>query len=407
MKILVLTDGFVPEHVGGISKAVLQETEELARRGHEVTVLTRRHGPAFPEREQTALFDIVRHPGPPQGSRFYYLHPLTTLRRVPRAIERLHSERSFDVIYVQNTFQAAALAKAKVSPTRVWAFHAPAPLEIRLDAVQGKYGPLAPAALRAASKVAAIERRALESMDAVFTRSGFMADQMDEAHPGACIRRLRPIPLMVDIERFPFVATTGDARARLGLAPERRILLTVRRLVARQGVQSLVKAMRSVVDHHPEALLLIAGKGYLEGEVAALLHHLRLEEHVRLLGFVPEDDLPTYYQAADLFVLPSNELEGFGLVTLEAMSSGTPVLATPVGANVDVVGSFDRGYLMEGSSPEAIAEGICGWLEGGPSPSVREAVRHYCVGHFSPTHVGDLLEQAFASARAEGRGAPA
>jgi len=81
-----------------------------------------------------------------------------------------------------------------------------------------------------------------------------------------------------------------------------------------------------------------------------------LRDFVKLQGFISDEDLPFYYQSADFFILPTKWLEGFGLVTVEAMSCGTPVLGTPVGGTIDILNKFDSSFLFKDTNPESIAE---------------------------------------------------
>ena len=83
-----------------------------------------------------------------------------------------------------------------------------------------------------------------------------------------------------------------------------------------------------------------------------MVDYFNLKESIRLLGHIPDGDLPGLYQAADFFILPTEKLEGFGLVILEAMASGTPVIGTPVGAIPEVIGSFDSRLIFDGTSWE-------------------------------------------------------
>ena len=81
-----------------------------------------------------------------------------------------------------------------------------------------------------------------------------------------------------------------------------------------------------------------------------------IEGHIHFAGFISEDKLPAYYQMADIFVLPTKELEGFGLVTIEAMASGLPVVGTPVGGTNEILGQFDSSFLFKGTDPNSMAE---------------------------------------------------
>jgi glycosyltransferase involved in cell wall biosynthesis len=115
------------------------------------------------------------------------------------------------------------------------------------------------------------------------------------------------------------------------------------------GIENLIEAFQQSDVLRKKGLLLIGGEGFLKESLRAMVKDFGLGETVRFLGRVSEEDLPRYYQAADFFVLPTRELEGFGLVILEAMACGTPVLGTPVGAIPETVGLFAKRLLFEGT----------------------------------------------------------
>jgi SAM-dependent methyltransferase len=129
------------------------------------------------------------------------------------------------------------------------------------------------------------------------------------------------------------------------------------------GLDALIEAVARLRHELPDLLLLVGGSGSLRAELEALVARLHAGDHVRFLGFVPEAELPGYYQAADAFVLPTRELEGFGLVTVEAFACGTPVLGTPVGATPELIMAVDPGLVFRDPGPEAIADGVLRFLE--------------------------------------------
>jgi glycosyltransferase involved in cell wall biosynthesis len=96
----------------------------------------------------------------------------------------------------------------------------------------------------------------------------------------------------------------------------------------------------------------------LADELKALVERKKLNEHIKLAGFVPDADLPLAYRAADLSVVPSIALEGFGLIVLESLAAGTPVIVTPVGGLPEVVSGLSKDLILEGSSPNQIADGL-------------------------------------------------
>jgi glycosyltransferase involved in cell wall biosynthesis len=184
------------------------------------------------------------------------------------------------------------------------------------------------------------------------------------------------IPPAVDLKRF----TLGDrltARERLGWPKEAVILLCVRRLARRMGLEALIAAFRQVASLHPRALLLIGGTGVLRDELCALIDSYELKDRVRLLGFILDDQLASAYQAADLSVVPSQSLEGFGLTTLESLASGTPVLVTPVGGLPEAVTGLSAKLVLPDRSVASLAAALDNFLAGHlPVPSATECRRH-------------------------------
>jgi glycosyltransferase involved in cell wall biosynthesis len=180
---------------------------------------------------------------------------------------------------------------------------------------------------------------------------------------GIAADRVDIVPGGVDLNRFCPAVDKAALRNELGIPQDRFVVLTVRNLVPRMGVDRLVQAMQAVSAEIPQALLVIGGHGPLRAELLTIGNRLGLQDHVRMVGFVPEEVLARYYQMADLFVLPSLDLEGFGMVTLEAMACGLPVIGTPVGGTTEILSGFNRRYLLRGSGIKEIAEGIISQYE--------------------------------------------
>lgn len=138
----------------------------------------------------------------------------------------------------------------------------------------------------------------------------------------------------VDVDRF-----TPDMDSH-SLAGD-PAFLTVRRLSERMGHELLLRAFAAVVPDHPGARLYIAGDGPLHEDLEQRTAALNVNERTVFLGYVPNDKLLSIYASADVFVLPTQELEGFGLATLEALASGTPVVGTPVGGTCEILDDLD------------------------------------------------------------------
>jgi glycosyltransferase involved in cell wall biosynthesis len=150
------------------------------------------------------------------------------------------------------------------------------------------------------------------------------------------------------------------------------------------GLENLIQAVASLRDRLPQLRLIIVGIGELESDLKALVNGLGVTNRVFFAGKVSEMDLPSYYQAADLFVLPTRALEGFGMVTLEALASGTPVLGTPVGGTVEILNRLNPDLLFADASPEAMAAKIGDFATSGKlTPRLRQACRDYALKHYS------------------------
>jgi glycosyltransferase involved in cell wall biosynthesis len=190
------------------------------------------------------------------------------------------------------------------------------------------------------------------------------------------------IPPAVDLRRF----TLGDrqeARERLAWPQDATILLCVRRLARRMGLEILIEAFKQVADAHPRTMLFFGGTGALRDELAAKIADKGLAERVRLLGFIPEDCLATAYQAADLSIMPTQSLEGFGLSTLESLACGTPVLVTPVGGLPEAVSQLDPKLVLRDKDSGAIAEWLDRFLGGKLSLTPPEECRKYVEINFA------------------------
>ncbi len=176
--------------------------------------------------------------------------------------------------------------------------------------------------------------------------------------------RIDRVPGGVDADRYDLPDSRRDARARLGWPQGRPVVLTVRRLVKRMGLTALVESMVELRRHVPDALLVVAGRGPEAAALQDRIGALGLEDHVRLLGFVPDANLPLAYRAADLCVMPSQALEGFGLTALESLAAGTPVIVTPVGGLPEVVEGLDGDLVLAGTDARSIGIGVAEALTG-------------------------------------------
>jgi glycosyltransferase involved in cell wall biosynthesis len=251
-----------------------------------------------------------------------------------------------------------------------------------------------------------LEWSCLRRAQLVHVLSDFSAAQA-RARYGVPGRRLVKIPGGADIERFHPAADRAAARAALGLGPRTPLLFTVRNLEARMGLDRLLEAMARVRYFHPHAHLVVAGTGSRADELRQQAAALGIDGIVDFVGFVDDARLVAYYQAADAFVLPTRELEGFGLVTVEALACGTPVLGTPVGATPELLGPLEPALLFRDASAAAIADGLDRFLRDVAADparhgALREACRRYVETRFGWDRAVTALERALESVAAAG-----
>jgi len=276
-------------------------------------------------------------------------------------------ERSFDVLHVHLPFAASVLLTAApgLADRTVYTAHLG---ELRLDALtedqQGSddAGAVdAPAILSVASPDVYLARRAAHTT----VLNDTIADGFAER--GVDRSSLSVLPNGVDLDRFTNVSCSEVERVRdrydLGDDP---VLLFVGTIMPRKGVVDLLRAMGTFAETGGSFQLLVAGEDDLDGEYVAEVRETAREEGVAdsvgFPGFVPAEDLPALYAAADLFVMPSRE-EGFGMTVVEALATGTPVVGTRVGAIPEIVDEGVHGFTVDPDDPDALAAAIDRALE--------------------------------------------
>lgn len=199
-----------------------------------------------------------------------------------------------------------------------------------------------------------VEKALIKRSKRIVVLSDYTRKRLNEVY-GLHGPKITVIPGAVDIDRFRPSAERVLNRRQLGIPANCTILFTVRNLEARMGLENLILAFRMIVEHKPDVVLVIGGKGPLEQELRDLARNCGLAESIRFTGYIAEDALANYYQIADLFILPTRELEGFGLVTVEALASGLPVLGTPVGGTREILARLGPEFLFADSTPESMA----------------------------------------------------
>ena len=205
--------------------------------------------------------------------------------------------------------------------------------------------------------------------------------------------KINVVPGGVDVERFKPTSNSEEAREKLGWPRDKFILFTPRRIVNRMGLDKLIDAVEQLSPKYPEIWVAIAGKGYLREELEQRVKAKGLEDSIKFLGFLPDEDLPTAYEAANLTIIPSQALEGFGLILLESLSCGTPVTCTPVGGMPEVIQAFTPELIMENTETQAIANTLEAILSGKQTLPSSDECRQYVLDHFDWRNISQKVRE--------------
>lgn len=208
-----------------------------------------------------------------------------------------------------------------------------------------------------------IERRVYLRASACIVLSRAFGDLL-RGEFGVPADRIHVIPGGADLTRFAGLPVREEARRRLGWPPNAPTIFCVRRLVRRTGVDQLLEATVLLRERVSGLRVMVAGQGPEAASLEQRSRTLGLEGTVTFLGSLPEETLPIAYRAADLSVVPSVALEGFGLIVPESLAAGTPVLVTPVGGLPETVEDLSRELILDAATPRAIANGIAEALSG-------------------------------------------
>lgn len=227
-----------------------------------------------------------------------------------------------------------------------------------------------------------IERAVYQTAERVIVLSQAFADLVARDY-GVPASRIRIVPGSADLDRFGIGVSRAEARRQLGWPDDRPVLVTVRRLVRRTGVDRLIEAMAAVRDGCPGVLLYVGGTGPLRARIEERVRELGLDDAVTLLGYVSDEQMPLVYRAADLNIVPTIALEGFGLTAVEGLAAGTPALVTPVGGLPEIVSPLSPDLVLRSHEADEMARGILAALDGRAEVPDQAACRQFAETRFS------------------------
>jgi D-inositol-3-phosphate glycosyltransferase len=375
---------------GGMNVYIRELARELGNRGHRIDIYTRSHDPRDPQVIEINENVRVIHLKAGKNGYMHKLDIYPYLSDITAALEDFRTREGihYDLIHSHYWLsgQVGIWAQNLWKIPHVIMFHT-------LGAVKNTTGVgEAEPRLRIAA-----EEQLVKNCDRIITATERETAELARFY-NAPAARMQIIPCGVDINLFrPLDQAT--ARRQLDFDPAAKLLLYVGRLEPQKGIERLLAAI-SHLKHLPKIkLAVIGGDGHHEPEFQRLLQlskELDIRDKVFFAGRVDQQDLPPYYSAANLLVVPSHH-ESFGLVALEALACGTAVVASDVGAMRDIIIENETGCVVSPADPPGLAEKIEAYFKvlrfkfGSP-----ETIRNSVAG-FAWPNIADALTEAYAT----------
>ncbi|MEN9734266.1 MAG: hypothetical protein RLZ45_2261 [Verrucomicrobiota bacterium] len=387
MRFIFLTLGYTPDLDGGGYRYATEVAELLAHRGHEVHAIYPNPGETLPPTEFREGVHLHRLPRNGAGFLGRWRASNAEAKKQIASILRTPTKTLL--------FSHHAYLSPSVQGVRHCIFlHGPWALEYRLS-VTAKPRSLQRRVLDRLSGLVMhrVERGSVGRASRVLVASDYSRGCIQSWHRGVRCE-VEVVGGGADLIRFTPPSDRGQVRRHRGVDPDEFLFLAVRRFDPRMGLMHLLEAFHKVGHQFPNARLAIAGRGPQREELEDRIRQLGLDQSVKLLGFVPEADLPGLYQSADCVLMPSLDLEGFGLATAEALACGTPVLASSSGANPELIRPLGDDLMFEAGNPKAIANIMAQTLTG----QIRLPNRERCAEHartaFRWDRPANAIEQA-------------
>jgi glycosyltransferase involved in cell wall biosynthesis len=340
--------------IGGAERVLFEQSTRLAKRGHNVHILTRRledHA-----KNQDALQGVTewRYAVDLKNPAFFLKN---TWMNAKQLFEELHQRFNYDCINFHQPFTASGILRSPLSRLipRIYTCHSLSFEEyISRNHLPDKIVCRIIRWLNILIRKQ-LEGSALRKSDKIFVLSKFTSRKLKDIY-NIPPTKVSLLPGGVDLDIYSPAVDQAKIRRILDIPVDKVILFTVRNLVPRMGLEILLDAYAKVAKTVPDMYLVIGGEGPLQKELSTLAKTLGIAGFIKFAGYIPEKQLPDFYRMADLFILPTKELEGFGLVTLEALATGLPVLGTPVGGTKEILGYLDSKFLFADTSSDSMAD---------------------------------------------------
>ncbi|RJS84247.1 glycosyltransferase family 1 protein [Candidatus Bathyarchaeota archaeon] len=344
MRICMLTWEFPPRIVGGIARHCLSLSKALAKLGHEVYVVTLEFpgAPLFEDINGIKVYRVLIELGHPNFIIWTFIFNHFMEKKVADLSENIE----FDIIHIHDwlTAKAGISSKHFLNKPLISTIHSTEEGRSR-----GLHNP-------DSFLIDGIEWWMTYEARRVIVCSNSVKWEV-ESHFSLPHDKVTVIPNGIEVSSFNLNINREEVKRRYGIKPNERIILFVGRLVPQKGVDMLIKAAPLIVQQHRDARILIAGDGWSRNYLEELARSMGLRDRIRFLGFISDWELEDLMVTADVLVVPSI-YEPFGIVALEGMAAGTPVVATNIGGLSEIIEHDRTGVLVYPEDPGSIAWGI-------------------------------------------------
>jgi glycogen(starch) synthase len=341
MNIGILTWEFPPRIVGGIARHCNGLARALAHNGHDVHVVTLDFpgAPIYEEINGIKVYRTSTELGHPNFLTWAFLFNHFLEKKMADVSRKV----DFDVVHVHDwlTGFAGISFKHQMQKPLVSTIHG-----TEIGRAQGLHNP-------DSLTIDGIEWWTTYEANKIIVTSASMKAEI-QGHFHLPPEKIEIVPNGIDTKRYNASVDQSAIKGRYGVHPDEKLVLCVGRLVPQKGIEYLIRAVSRIAERYPEAKFIIVGEGWLRGHLEYIARSTGYQWKITFTGWIPDQELVALLNSADALVVPSI-YEPFGIVALEGMAAGVPVVASDVGGLAEIVEHEHTGILAYSRSPESIA----------------------------------------------------